>query len=170
MTLSFKSSPFAPRHLPQRRTKAAWPEWSQIRRYHPADLTACLAVWAKASRRAHPFLRLAPWLRQGMRLWRGQLEQAKTWVYVHQGEVRGFLSVHPQHQIAGLFVDPACQGQGIGSQLLDKVSEMVGLDSVTVYALNQRARRFYEQHGFRVFDVSPTDADGERYALLRMVR
>jgi GNAT superfamily N-acetyltransferase len=91
-------------------------------------------------------------------------------VYVQQGEVRGFLSVYPKHHIAGLFVDPDNQGSGLGSCLLDHVGQITHLDSVAMYSLNLRARQFYEGHGFRVLDISPTDGDGEPYALLRMGR
>lgn len=170
MQLSFKFSPFAPCHLPVRRKRLARPEWSQIRSYHPTDLYGCLAVWLRASRRAHHFLGLKAWLKQGLQLWRGQLERATTWVYVEQGQVRGFISVLAHHHIAGLFVAPGYQGSGLGSQLLQHASEVSWLDSVAVYSLNLRARQFYERHGFRVLEVSPVDADGQPYALWLMGR
>jgi putative acetyltransferase len=145
-------------------------EWEQIRGYCNVDLYACVALWAKASWRAHSFLGILVLLKQGWRLWRGQLDRAATWVYVQQGEVRGFISVHPSNHIAGLFVEPARQCAGIGSRLLSHAHEIAYLDSVDVYSLNMPARQFYEQHGFKVIDVSPVDGDGEPYALLRMTR
>lgn len=170
MNMLFECSPFAPSRAASSGCRPVRYEWYQVRPYVEADLYACLVLWARATRRAHRFVRLGAWIRQGLRLWRGQLGQAATWVYVQQGAVCGFIAVHPRHHIAGLFVDPDCQGAGIGAGLLRCVHETVGLETVDVYSLNVRARRFYEHHGFRVADISPSDADGEPYALLRMTR
>jgi len=170
MNLEFKLSPFAPRLD----TSSHWTPFEhnvhQIRGYCDADLYACLAVWAKATWRAHAFLGMATWLKQVWRLWQGQIRSAATWVYVRQGLVCGFISVHPRHHIAGLFVDPMQQGTGIGSQLLSVVDEAVELESVDVYSLNVTARQFYEHRGFQVMDVFPLDGDGAPYALMRMTR
>lgn len=170
MNLSFKYSPFAPRMV----SSSGWPpvqhSWCQIRSYSEADFYPCLAVWAKASWRAHRFLGLRTWLKQAWRLWRGQLRSAAKWVFVQEGEVCGFVAVQPRHHIAGLFVEPARQGMGIGGKLVAHAHALVELDSVDVYSLNLPARQFYERQGFRVTDVCPADADGAPYALLRMNR
>lgn len=170
MNLHFKFSPFAPRL----ESSGGWApiphNWSQVRGYCDADLYPCLAVWAKASWRAHGFLGVTTWLRQAWRLWRGQFRSAATWVYIQKGVVRGFIAVHPRHHIAGLFVEPARQGMGIGGKLVSYAHDLVGLTSVDVYSLNLPARQFYECHGFQVTDVFPADADGAPYALLRMTR
>jgi len=170
MNMLFEFSPFAPRLASANGWQPVKHEWYQVRPYDDVDLIPCMMLWAKSTRRAHRFLGLGAWFRQAWRLWRGQLRQAATWVYVQQGLVCGFISIHPQRHIAGLFVDPARQRAGIGSRLLNCVHETVHLDSVDVYSLNQGARQFYERHGFTVADVSPVDADGEPYGLLHMTR
>lgn len=98
------------------------------------------------------------------------MRDAATWVYVQQGEVCGFISVHPRHHVAGLFVEPECQGRGIGSRLLAHVHDIVELESVDVYSLNLPARQFYERQGFQISETFSADADGAPYALLRMTR
>lgn len=170
MNLSFRYSPFAPRFVSASGWQPVKHDWHHIRSYCDTDLYACLAVWVKASWRGHSFLGVGTWLKQAWRLWRGQLQTAATWVYVQQGVVCGFISVHPRHQIAGLFVEPSRQGAGIGSRLVKYVHDVVELDHVDVYSLNLRARKFYERHGFQVTDICPADADGAPYALLRMTR
>lgn len=170
MNLSFKHSPFAPWMVSSSGSPSVQHNWCQIRSYSDADFYPCLAVWARASWRAHRFLGLSTWLKQAWWLWRGHLGGAATWVYVQQGAVCGFVAVQARHHIAGLFVEPARQRTGIGSKLVAHVHEMVGLESVDVYSLNLPARQFYERQGFRVTDVCPADADGAPYALLRMTR
>lgn len=170
MTLLFEYSPFAPQLIS---SNSWWPgehDWCQIRNYCDDDLYPCLALWAKASWRAHDFLGVWALLKQCWRLWRGQLKQATTWVYVQQGVVCGFIAIHPQHHIAGFFVDPDFQGCGIGRTLLKCVDEALGVDTVDVYSLNAAARDFYERHGFVVTDITQADADGEPYSLLRMTK
>lgn len=166
----FKFSPFAPRLVSSSGWAPVQHNWYQVRSYCDADLYPCLAVWAKASWRAHGFLGVTTWLRQAWRLWRGQLRSAVTWVYVQQGVVCGFIAVHARHHIAGLFVEPARQGMGIGCRLVSYAHDLVGLTSVDVYSLNLPARLFYERQGFQVTDVFPVDADGAPHALLRMTR
>jgi putative acetyltransferase len=170
MNPSFKLSPFAPRMV----SSSEWPPvqhgWCQIRSYCEADFYPCLAVWVKASWRAHGFLGLSTWLKQAWRLWRDQLGSAAKRVYVQQGAVCGFVAVQPRHHIVGLFVEPGRQRMGIGSKLEAHAHELAELYSVDVYSLNLPARQFYEHLGFRFTDVCPADADGAPYALLRMTR
>jgi len=61
-----------------------------------------------------------------------------------------------------LYVDAGRSGHGIGTALLDKAkSERDSLDLWTFQA-NQRARAFYERHGF--VEVGRTDGDNEEGA------
>jgi putative acetyltransferase len=75
------------------------------------------------------------------------------------GEPIGYIAFRPDF-IEHLFVRPDVQGQGVGLQLLRKATEGSRELSLWTFQANNRARRFYERHGFEV--VIETDgADNE---------
>ena len=71
--------------------------------------------------------------------------------------------------LARLYVDPTAQGHGVGHRLLDGIIRTAtGSVALTVLSTNERARSFYEQHGFRADGREP-DQDGGPDQL-RMIR
>jgi ribosomal protein S18 acetylase RimI-like enzyme len=72
----------------------------------------------------------------------------QTWVAEASGRVVG-LMVLDEAGIDQLYVDPAMLGRGIGSRLvaIAKTERPSGLGLYT-FQVNDRARRFYERHGF----------------------
>jgi len=84
-----------------------------IRLYQAADQTALLAVWYRAAAIAHHFLPAEHFEQERAEIAAQYLPMAETWVYEHQGEVVGFISLLGQ-TVGGFFVDPEMQGQGVG--------------------------------------------------------
>jgi putative acetyltransferase len=71
----------------------------------------------------------------------------------------GYIAFRPDF-IEHLFIRPEAQGGGLGPRLLEKAMESAAELSLWTFQQNQRARRFYERHGFVV--VTETDgADNE---------
>jgi ribosomal protein S18 acetylase RimI-like enzyme len=67
-------------------------------------------------------------------------------------------------------VKPACQGQGIGSKLLQPILARADADGVPCYLETEGERnvRFYEKHGFRVVDQGSVPKLGAQvWAMLR---
>lgn len=71
------------------------------------------------------------------------------------GRLSGPGSVHPIRvaELESLFVDGAYRGEGLGSRLVDAflgwaASKGADRATVTAYAANAGAQRFYERHGF----------------------
>jgi ribosomal protein S18 acetylase RimI-like enzyme len=90
------------------------------------------------------------------------LPNEEVWVAERNGEVVGFSALgardgddHLQH----MYVAPAYQGRGIGSELLGRAKERrpAGF-RLWVFQKNDGARRFYERHGLRL--VLLTDGSG----------
>lgn len=88
----------------------------------------------------------------------GSVEPAETTVRVSKGQGNQAI---PVILLARLAVDVTEQGRGVGrAMLLDalarsaRAAEVVGARAVLVHAANERARGFYEWHGF---EPSPTD-------------
>ncbi|SOD74025.1 L-amino acid N-acyltransferase YncA [Jatrophihabitans sp. GAS493] len=92
-----------------------------------------------------------------------QIARRETWIREADGVLAGFL-VLDGDQLDWLFVDPAHQGRGLGSALIELARQQrPGGLALWVFVSNHPARRFYEQHGFRM--VRGTDgADNEEHA------
>jgi ribosomal protein S18 acetylase RimI-like enzyme len=121
-----------------------------IRRAVPADATAVADVYLAAFKStydfplAHTDEECRGWLAEEV------VPLMETWVAEVGGRVVAMM-VLDDHGIGHLYVDPAWHRQGIGSRLmaLAKQRRPGGLELYT-FQVNDRARRFYEGHGFVV--------------------
>ena len=73
---------------------------------------------------------------------------ARLRVAEFDGAIAGFSLVTEGH-LDMLFIAPACQGRGVGQELLSD-AEARGTVSLESFRDNHRARRFYEQFGWRL--------------------
>jgi GNAT superfamily N-acetyltransferase len=82
----------------------------------------------------------------------------EVWVAEEQGVVVGFAGLEVGW-LNHIYVDPARQGHGIGTGLLDRAKALQprGLQ-LWVFQRNDGARRLYERHGFRLVEL--TDGAG----------
>ncbi len=78
-------------------------------------------------------------------------------------ELVGYCQVEDQGKvlfIRMLLLIPEYQSKGIGSYLISAVIESARAQSkdvsLQVFKVNKRARRFYEHHGFRVTNTTPS--------------
>ena len=132
-----------------------------IRRATAADAPAVAQVHA-AARAGWAFESLSAATDEAT--WAERLAGTDTETYVleRDGAVRGFLSVWGEDATTGrvlaLYVDPAAQGTGVGSALLDAVAagRRTGGDTALVLwtdEANAAARAFYERRGWRLDQV-----------------
>ena len=86
------------------------------------------------------------------------LGEQEVWVAEPEGRIVGFAAL-TDDMLTNLYVHPQCQGRGAGSALLAKAKERrpVGF-TFWVFQQNERARRFYEQHGCRLVRLSDGSA------------
>lgn len=123
------------------------------------DIPALSAIWLEASRLAHAFIGEARLLEQQKLIEEQYLPNAETWVACNQGKPVGFISLVGSF-VAGLFVLPLAQGQGIGRLLIGHALDRAGELTLEVYTQNRHAMRFYEKLGFRELSRRPTDGQG----------
>ena len=122
-----------------------------IRKHTPEDLEAILDVWYKSSTIAHPFLESAfvEKVKKDMRTL--YVPNSETWVYINDDAVVGFVSMMGD-EIVGLFVLPDEHSKGIGTQLVNFISENRDQLEVEVFEKNVIGRAFYSKYGFNLIN------------------
>jgi len=131
-----------------------------IRAMQPSDMEQVLDIWLEASIRAHPFQPATYWENAlpAMRL--QYLPMSENFVAEQEGKVLGFLAMLNNY-IAALFVEPAVQGKGIGSCLLDYARANHDTLSLAVYQQNQQAVNFYLKNGFQIREETINSETGD---------
>lgn len=120
---------------------------SQIRQYEQNDENRIIDVWYQSSAVAHPFLSTDFISKVKKDMSEIYLPNAKTWVYEEKGTIVGFISMI-ENEIGGLFVIPNYHSKGIGSQLVDFVSNYHKVLEVEVFEKNKIGHSFYNKYGF----------------------
>lgn len=125
-----------------------------IRPYESHQLDALMALWLESSLYGHPFIAESYW-HESIPLVRDvYIPQSKTWVYMQEDKLIGFVSVIDKQFVGALFVTPDSVGKGVGSQLLQYVQSCYSGLHLEVYQKNQRAVHFYHRLGFRIEEAA----------------
>ncbi|MBE9242786.1 GNAT family N-acetyltransferase [Synechocystis salina] len=140
----------------------------KIRLYQEVDQAALLTVWYRAAAIAHCFLPANYFQQERSDIVDLYLPMAETWVYEHQGEVVGFISLLGQ-TVGGFFVDPEMQDKGVGRSLMDHAVQLRGALNVEVFEQNEIGRRFYSRYGFVPVSSSHHNATGQPLILMKFV-
>lgn len=139
-----------------------------IRRATADDGPAIADVWLASWRATfdfapgHPDDEVRRWLTETL------LPSTETWVAVDAGgEVVAMMALSDT-MVEQLYVAPPWIGRGIGRRLLDlaRARRPDGLD-LYCFAVNHRARTFYEAHGFEAVAVGDGSANEERQPDIR---
>jgi GNAT superfamily N-acetyltransferase len=138
----------------------------RIRRYGPADLETCLAVWRRGSEIAHPFLSADDLDGDEALVRVAWLPAASVRVAERDGRVAGFVALLGSH-VGALFIHPALTRRGLGRALMATVPEA---DTVDAYAANATACAFYEALGFRARLTRPCDDLGRPHPVVCFAR
>lgn len=118
-----------------------------IRTYRDTDQTAVLEVWDQSARIAHMFLPTEHFETERITIATQYLPVAETWVYEHQGNIVGFISLL-SHTVGGFFVAPIMQRRGVGRSLMDHAVHLKGKLDLEVFEQNKIGRHFYDRYGF----------------------
>ena len=117
-----------------------------IRNMKPADIPAVMEIWLNTNIKAHDFIAPDYW-RKNYDLTKTMMSDADIYVYERERRICGFVGLMKDY-IAGIFVDEAYQGSGIGKSLLDYVKQQKDELVLHVYEKNKGAVRFYLREGF----------------------
>lgn len=140
-------------------------ETALIHPFRLEELDAVLKIWLNANLQAHNFIDSVYWSGQ-LDLVRELLPQAEMWTCESGGAICGFIGISDGDYIAGLFVDKAYRGHGVGKKLLNHAKRLHPLLKLHVYRKNGRAVRFYLREGFTRAAEQIDSATGESELLL----
>lgn len=126
-----------------------------------------VGLWDKSVRASHHFLaevdirHLTPFVGEAIR-------DVETLLVMYQGNrPLAFMGVE-NRKIEMLFVAPGCFGNGFGKQLVRIAIEQYGVCYVDVNEQNLQAEGFYRYLGFRTFERTETDGQGNPFPILKM--
>lgn len=126
----------------------AHPNAQVIRKYAPPDCERIIEIWFAATVIATQFLSDDFLAQESESIRSTWLPKAETWVFEHDGNVVGFVSLIGD-EVGAIFVHPDSQGSGIGRELMDHAANLRGQLFLDVFEDNAVGRRFYDRYGFK---------------------
>lgn len=120
-----------------------------IRKFQEIDLEQVATLWLKTNISAHDFIPKSYWESVYNQV-KMALPQADLVVAEENGKIVGFIGVIEEGYIAGLFVEKAQQGKGIGKKLIASVQIIYPRLTLDVFVENKKAVAFYKKQGFQV--------------------
>ena len=142
-----------------------------IRQARERDFEAMTEVWYRAVKPTHSFLTDSDIEGYRARI-PTEVFPAVPEIWAATGEddeILGFIGMDGD-EVGMLFVDSEHQAQGVGTALVDLVTEGRPVLEVEVNEQASQAVAFYQKVGFEETSRSPLDGDGNPFPLLRMKR
>jgi putative acetyltransferase len=135
-----------------------------LRRYHPRDEDASVALWLRTWQKAYPELDFAERLDWWRERWRNELLPAAEVVVAEaDDDVIGFVTVDPRTlYLDQIVVAPEHWRSGVGATLIAEAKRIspAGLD-LDVNIDNARAIGFYRKHGFAINGAGKNPISGK---------
>jgi putative acetyltransferase len=134
----------------------------RLRRADAADAPRIAAIHRESRAAAMPWLAVVHTPEEDLDFFARQvLPRARVWVADVEGRVAGFVALEG-NRIEHLYIDPEYWRQGVGHLLLSRCLEQDGPLELWTFQRNERARRFYEAHGFVAAQITDGSANEER--------
>ena len=132
----------------------------EIRKAAAADIADVAEVFIASQADALPFLAALHTPQETRAFIANQVfPLSDMWVAVEGGRIVGMMALVGQH-IDHLYLMPGQYRRGIGTKLLNKAKQL-SPQKITLYAfaVNSRARAFYEHHGFKPIEFGDVSAN-----------
>ena len=135
----------------------------------PELIGQLLNVWEASVRASHHFLTEADIIRLTPQA-EGALQFIETlWVMQDGERPVGFMGVQ-ERKIEMLFLHPDYFRRGLGKTFVERAFRELDVEYVDVNEQNPNATKFYERMGFKVFNRTECDSEGNPFPILEMKR
>ena len=138
-----------------------------ITKYTDAYREQILDVWERSVLATHDFLKPEDFQFIKQIVKSIDFNSFEMYCLADNDRIAGFLGV-ADHKIEMLFLSPRYIDQGLGKQLMDFALKELGADKVDVNEQNTKAVLFYQKFGFKTYERSEKDDQGNDYPILRM--
>lgn len=119
-----------------------------IRELKIKEIDEIMNLWLESTINAHKFIPKEYWEMNYDIVKETYIPRSKTFVYVEDLEIKGFISIINNSYIGALFVKTKYQGNGIGGELVDYVQKKYKALTLGVYEKNEKAVEFYKKMCF----------------------
>lgn len=122
-----------------------------IRKIKEEDLTNVMTIWVKGNFKANYFIEKDYWLEIYNQTKKDFLENFKTYVYIENDQILGFISIY-DNEIKAIYVKEENRRNGIGTKLINyyrgNISEDVEI-SAKVFEKNMNGIIFFSKLQFK---------------------
>lgn len=122
-----------------------------IRKYKENEIPVLIDIWEQAAALAHPFLSIEFTKMVKEAMTNMYLPNSNTWVYEESETIVGFISM-AENEIGGLFILPKYHSKGIGTSLVNYISQFYNELEVEVFNENKIGKPFYDKIGFNTIN------------------
>ena len=119
-----------------------------IRKFKDSDIAQVLSLWLEVSIKAHDFIDKEFWESKIEDMKEIYIPSGETYVYEENSIIKGFVSLC-NDTLAAIFVASDSQGNGIGTELINKAKDIRSSLTLTVYKENLKSVNFYKKNGFK---------------------
>ena len=122
-----------------------------IRKIKEEDLTNVMTIWVKGNFKANSFIEKDYWLEIYNQTKLDFLENYKTYVYVENDEILGFISIC-DNEIKAIYVKEEKRGNGIGTKLLNHCRDNLEENTeiyVKIFEKNMNGILFFSKRQFK---------------------
>ena len=137
-----------------------------IRKSNAKDTDKLLKIWLDASLQAHHFVKADYWKNMVPMVKKYYLPNTDTFVFEDKRQLKGFLSIIDDKYIGALFIAPQYQNKKIGTKLVDYAKRLYPELSLKVFTQNDKARKFYQKHGFKIVSEQIDDSTKQNELLM----
>ena len=126
------------------------------------DIPAIAGIHRRSFFAAMPHMPVLHTTEEGLAFYTKAVFPSMTiWVVEETSVAIGFIA-YRKDWIEQFYIDPPHQGRGLGSQLLAKAKSENHSLNLWTFQCNQRARSFYEKHGFAISRMTDGSDNEER--------
>ncbi|MGL5639079.1 MAG: GNAT family N-acetyltransferase [Cetobacterium sp.] len=135
-----------------------------IRKLESKDIDRVIEIWFEVNKKAHDFIPESYWKGKYDEV-KELLPEADIYVYEEQEKIEAFIGTIDNY-IAGIFVSFCAQSRGVGKDLLNYAKNNQEILLLSVYAKNERARKFYEREKFTIKSENVDENTSEKEFLM----